>query len=122
MLNSEYLVIKWEWLEDSLEDRELEQFYEFLERASFDKEEEKYYIVNTKEPFANEVLEILKRKGYREPKKFVKLSKGKLLDKLAELSKLEDKELAHNEAVEALIDYINDENITDAYLNVPSYF
>lgn len=122
MLNSNYLVIPWEWLEDSLDDNELEKVYEFLERASFDKEEDRYYVVNTKEPYANEVLEILKRGCYREPQKPVKIAKEKLLDRLGELSKLEDGEIAHIEAVEALLDYINDDDIIDAYTDVPLYF
>lgn len=122
MLNSNYLVIPWEWLEDSLDDNELEKIYEFLERASFDKEEDRYYVVNTKEPYANEVLEILKRGCYKEPQKPVKIAKEKLLNRLEELSKLEDGEIAHIEAVEALLDYINDDEIIDAYLDVPLYF
>lgn len=122
MLNSEFLVIKWEWLEDTLNDEELEQLYEFLERASFDKDEDRYYVVNTKVPYSNEVLEILKNKGYKEPEKPVIITRQHLLDKLQELSKLEDGEIAHVEAVEALLDYINDDTITDAFSDVPLYF
>ena len=122
MLNSRYLVIEWEWLEDTLSNEELEQLYEFLERASFDKDEDRYYVVNTKVPYSNEVLEILKRKGYKEPEKPVKVTKQQLLDRLQELSKLEDGEIAHVEAVESLLDYINDDAITDAFSDVPLYF
>lgn len=122
MLNSEFLVIKWEWLENTLSNEELEQLYEFLERASFDKDEDRYYIVNTKVPYSNEVLEILKNKGYKEPEEPVRITKQQLLDKLQELSKLEDGEIAHVEAVEALLDYINDDIITDAFSDVPLYF
>ena len=122
MLNSRYLVIEWEWLEDTLSNEELEQLYEFLERASFDKDEDRYYVVNTKVPYSNEVLEILKRKGYKEPEKPVKITKQQLLDRLQELSKLEDGEIAHVEAVESLLDYINDDAITDAFSDVPLYF
>lgn len=122
MLDSKYLVINWEWLEDSLEDNELDTLYEFLDRASFDKEEDRYYVVNTKEPYADEVLKILKRKGYKEPEKSVKITKVQLLNKLRELSKLQDGEIAHIEAVEALLDYINDDEIIDAYSDIPLYF
>ena len=121
MLDSKYLVINWEWLEDSLEDNELDTLYEFLDRASFDKEEDRYYVVNTKEPYADEVLKILKRKGYKEPEKSVKITKVQLLNKLRELSKLQDGEIAHIEAVEALLDYINDDEIIDAYSDIPLY-
>lgn len=122
MFNSNYLVIPWEWLEDSLDDNELEKLYEFLERASFDKEEDRYYVVSTKEPFANEVLEILKKGCYREPKKPIKITKEKLLDRIKELSKLEDKEVAHVEAIEVLLDFINDEDIADAYSGTALWF
>ena len=114
-----YLVIPWEWLEDSLTGSELEKMYEFLERASFDKEEDRYYVVNTKVPYSNEVLKIIKNGGYKKPEK---ISKGQLLDKLRELSKLQDGEIAHIEAVEALLDYINDDEIIDAYSDIPLYF
>jgi len=121
VLNSKYLVIEWEWLEDALQDNELEILYGFLERASFYKEEEKYYIVNTKEPFANEVLEILRRKGYKEPEPSVKITKENLLKTLEELSHLEDRECAYEEAVEALLNYIDDNEITEAFLKVSSW-
>ena len=114
-----YLVMPWEWLEDSLTGSELEKMYEFLERASFDKEEDRYYVVNTKVPYSNEVLKIIKNGGYKKPEK---ISKGQLLDKLRELSKLQDGEIAHIEAVEALLDYINDDEIIDAYSDIPLYF
>ena len=51
----------------------------------------------------------------------MKLPKDELLDRLSKLSELEDSELAHIEAVEALLDYVNDDAIIDAYLNVPLY-
>ena len=113
-----YLVIEWQWLEDSLNDEELETLYDFLDRATFDKEEQRYYVIGEKEPRADEVAEILKN---RYKKKQVKLPKQELLEKLNELSELEDSELAHMEAVEALLDYINDDVIIDAYLDVPLY-
>lgn len=119
MVNSKYLVINWEWLEDSLDDIELEKFYEYLERASFDKTEESYYIVNTKEPYAPEVLKLIKE---GKPKENIKISKEKLLNRLDELSKLEDKEVAYLEAVETLLDYINDDVVNKAFLSVPSCF
>lgn len=114
--------MKWEWLESALSDAELEQLYEYLNRASFDKDENRYYIVNTKISYSNEVLEILKRKGYKEPLKPSKITKDQLLEKLYELSCLEDAELAHIESVEALLDYINDDAINDAFSDVPLYF
>ena len=119
---NEYLIIKWEWLEDVLNDEELEQFYEFLERASFDKEEDRYYVVNTKVPYADEVRSIIKNKGYKKPEKPIRITKVQLLNKLRELSKLQDGEIAHIEAVEALLDYINDDEIIDAYSDIPLYF
>ena len=107
-----YLVIPWEWLEDSLTGSELEKMYELLDKASFDKEEDRYF-VNTKIQCSDEAFNIKKKQ---------KLSKEQLLDKLQELSKLRDGELAHTEAVEALLDYINDNEINDAYSDVPLYF
>ena len=121
MLDSRYLVIEWEWLEDSLEDSELEKLYEYIERASFDKEEHKYYVVDTQAPYAEDVYKILKRGCYKPPEKPIKLEKGKLLSRLAELSKLEDGEIAQAEAIEAILDYINDDEITRAYCKVPLY-
>ena len=119
MLDNKYLVINWEWLEDTLSDAELEQFYGYLEKASFDKDEEKYYVINTKEPYAEEVLKVIKSRGYKKP---VKITREELLSRLEELSKLEDGEIAHIEAVEALLDYINDDKISDVYTDVPLYF
>ena len=114
MFNSEYLIIPWDWLESSLNGFELEKMYEFLERASFDKDEDRR-IVAQEIPCHNEALNYMNRK-----KKV--LTKDELLVKLAELSKLDDSEIAHIEAVEALLNYINDENIADAYLEVPLCF
>lgn len=119
MSDSKYLVIEWQWLEDSLSGSELETLYEYLDRASFDKEEQKHYVIKTTEPCADEVSDILKNKYI---KKQIKLPKEELLDKLKELSQLEDGEIAHIEAVEALLDYINDDSVTDAFLEVPLYF
>lgn len=118
MSEGKYLVIEWQWLEDSLNDEELETLYDFLDRATFDKEEQKYYVIEQEEPRADEVAEILKNK---RQKKHVKLPKQELLDRLNKLSELEDSELAHMEAVEALLDYINDDSIIDAYLGVHLY-
>ena len=114
MLNSDYLIIPWEWLEDALSGSELETLYEFLNRALFDKDEDSGFVTQ-EVPYQNEALDYMNKKK-------VKLTKEQLLDKLKELSKLEDSELAHVEAIEALLDYINDNEITNAYLSVPLNF
>lgn len=114
MLNSEYLIIPWEWLEDTLSGSELETLYEFLDRASFDKDEDRIFVTQ-EVPCHNEALDYMNKKK-------VKLTKEQLLKRLAELSKLEDGEMAHYEAVEALLDYINDGSITDAFTDIPLYF
>lgn len=114
MIDSEYLIIKWDWLENSLDDVELDKLYEFINRASFDKDEDRIFVIQ-KVPYQNEALDNINKKS-------VKLEKEKLLNKLNELSKLEDSEIACIEATEALLDYINDDDITDAYSDIPLYF
>lgn len=114
MFNSEYLIIPWEWLEDTLSGCELETLYEFLDRASFDKDGNTGFVTQ-RLLCQNEALDYI-------DKKKIKLTKEQLLKKLTELSKLEDTELAHVEAIEALLDYINDSDIIDTYLSIPSCF
>ena len=114
MLNSDYLIIPWEWLEDTLSGDELETLYEFLDRASFDKDEDRRFVTQ-KVPCQNEALDYMNKKK-------VKVTKEQLLERLAELSKLEDNEIAHVESIEALIEYINDDDIADAYADIPLYF
>ena len=114
MVDSENLIIPWEWLEDTLSGSELNTLYEFLDRASFDKDEDRI-VVTQKVPYQNEALDYINKKE-------IKLTKEDLLKKLIELSKLEDAELACVEAIEALLDYINDNSITNACSSIFSCF
>jgi hypothetical protein len=116
MMTNKFLVIDWEWIEDSLDDKEIETFYGLLEKASFDKPEYKYIVVNTAEPYAEKVQTVVNN-GRRARG----MLKSEILATLQELTEA-DPELAHAEADEALLQYINDKDIEKAFEEVPRWY
>ena len=56
-----HLILKWEWIENSLSDEEQKLLSILLEKATKDIPEHKYYIVNLDEPYANEVADIIEK-------------------------------------------------------------
>lgn len=109
-----HLVVKWEWLEESLNDEELETLYGLLDKATENKPEYRYIICNADESFAQRVYDIILN---NEPA----ISKDQTLLALNECRDL-DPELAHAEAEELLLKYINDKEIAKAFENVPKWF
>ena len=116
MITNKFLTIKWEWVEDSLDDEEIETFYALLEKASFDKPEYKYLVVNTDEPYADKVQDIIESRAAG----FTKAEAIRALKELAELRN--DPEIAHAEADEILLSYINDKAIENAFEEVPKWY
>ena len=110
-------MIKWDDIEESLNDRELDTFYSLLNIISGNKIEKEYVVVEKDEPWI-ERLEELKKSKDREPW----MSKKELLEKLRKCSEMKDSEEAHIEAVVTILDYLNDAEIDDAYSDVPLWF
>ena len=111
---NKFLVMKWEWLENALDDIELETLYALLQKASNDKPDYKYYVCNTDEPYADKILATLQGGT-------PKISRKELLDKLEELREA-DPEIGHVEADEALLDYINDKEVEDAFEKIEKWY
>jgi len=109
-----FLVIKWDWLEEALSDSELNDLYSLLSKATENKPEYKYYVVNTDEPYVDKIKATVEKGDS-------KISRAELLEKLKELSQLKDTELAHSEADELILSYVNDPEIEKAFEEVPSW-
>ena len=60
-MTDKFLVVKWEWLEESLSDKELHDFYYLLTAATAEKPEHKYYVVNKDEPYSEQVGELIEK-------------------------------------------------------------
>lgn len=108
-MDSKFLVLKWDSIEEKLSDSELNDFYKLLNIIIEDESEEDEYCV-----FPKAYVD-----GYRKGQEFTKeenkKKKENLLELLEELSNLKDVEIAHAEADEALIKYINDRDIAKAF-------
>lgn len=115
MLNK-FLVMKWEWIEEALNDEELEELYGMLSKVTENKPQYRYYVVNTDEPYVDKIKAIVERGTS-------KISREDLLRNLKELAELKhDPEVAHSEADELLINYINDPEIEKAFEEVPKWY
>ena len=113
---NKFLVVKWDWIEEALNDNELETLYKLLSIITEDKPEYKYYVVNTDEPYVDKIKAIVEKGDS-------KISREELLEELKELSELKhDPEVAHSEADEAIINYINDPEIEQAFEEVPKWY
>ena len=104
---TKFLVMKWEWLENALDEIELETLYSLIAKASNDKPDYKYYVVNTDEPYADKIIQTIQAPP-------AKISRKELLERLADLQEA-DPELAHIEADEAIMNYINDKEVEEAF-------
>ena len=116
MADNQFLVMDWEWLEDSLDDKELEDLYGLLEKASTDKPDYKYIVVNTEEPYSGKIQEIVETG--RAKRGMVKSEALRVLEEL----KGADPELAHAEADEIILRYLNDKDIEKAFDEVPKWY
>ena len=106
----DFLVMEWAWIEDAFNDEEIELFYDLLNKASEDKAEEKYLVYNEDSLSANKIKEALNRE-------LPAIKRNELLEALEELKNL-DSEVAHVEADELLLKYINDKEIEKAFDNI----
>ena len=114
-MQNKFLVVEWDLVEKNLTDEELENFYGMLASITNDEPEVDYYVVDTKETYADKVKAIIHRGT-------AKISREELIKELRELSELEDVELAHAEADELILSYVNDPVIEQAYEEVPKWY
>ena len=113
---NKFLVIKWDWLEEALNDDELNTLYYLLNAATENKPEYKYYVVNTDEPYADKVKAIVEKGDS-------KISRAEVISRLQELEGDDgDIEASHAEADELLLQYINDPEIEKAFEEVPKWY
>lgn len=113
---NKFLVVKWDWIEEALTDSELNDLYHLLSIITENKPDYKYYVVNTDEPYADKVKAIVEKGDS-------KISREGLLKVLKELSEIKhDPEVAHSEADEAILRYINDPEIEKAFEEVPKWY
>lgn len=114
MLNK-FLVVKWDWVEEALNDEELESMYDLLSKASFNKPEYKYYVVNMDEPYVDKIKAIIEKGDS-------KISRSDLITELKELSTMKDSEIAHARADELVMNYVNDPEIEKIFEEVPKWY
>ena len=114
-MQNKYLVLEWDLIENRLTDEELENFYGMLANITAEEPEADYHVINTKEPYADKVKAIMDRGT-------AKISRKELIEGLRELSELEDIELAHEEADELILSYVNDPVIEKAYEEVSKWY
>ena len=107
-MNSKFLVLKWEDIEDSLDNGDLNLLYDLLDKVTFDKPEKDYYVIDKSDPVAYRIPEVMQGKK-------LQISKSKAIEILKELQELKDYEIAHVEADEVLLKYINDKEIEEAF-------
>ena len=112
-----FLILDWNDIEENLDYKELNTFYGLLDVISGNNPEKEYLVLNGNEPWIDRVKELKKNSDRK-----LWMPKEELLGKLKKFSEMEDSEEAHIEAVIALLDYINDAEITDAYSDVPLWF
>ena len=113
---NKFLVIKWDWIEEALNDNELNDLYHLLSVITEDKPEYRYYVVNTDEPYADKIKAIVEKGDS-------KISREELISKLKELIGDEmDPEASHAEADELLLNYINDPEIEKVFEEVPKWY
>lgn len=114
-MQTDYLVLKWEDIEEHLNDEELETFYDFLAHITNDTAEDDYIVINKKLPYAERVQEITAKNEKA-------ITRDETIARLKELSELGDVEVAHCEADELLVNYINDSKITKAFEEVSKWY
>ena len=104
-MRSDFLVLKWDDIEEYLDDNNLNEFYRLLSIISEHDEDAQYLVINRKEPYLDRIESVIKNGAGR-------ISREELLGRLDELSQMKDKEIAHAEINELLLEYINDSAIS----------
>lgn len=109
--NGEFLIMKWEWLEESLSPEELNILFNCLIKASEDKEEKEI----------NKMMEDVKKELTKDDERPLdvynlgkKISKEEVLKCLKELQEC-DLEISLIEALEVLLKYVNDKEINKSF-------
>ena len=111
-----FLVVKWDWIEEALNDDELNTLYGLLSAATEDKPDYKYYVVNTDEPYVDKIKATVEKGD-------AKISRAALIASLKELvGDNSDPEATHAEADELLLQYINDPEIEKVFEEVPKWY
>ena len=107
---NKFLVVKWDWIEEALDDNEIEDLYYLLSKITEDKPEYRYYVVNTDEPYVDKVKAIIEKGDS-------KISREDLIKGLKEIAEMEDSdtEASRAEADELLMSYINDPEIEEVF-------
>ena len=59
MEHEKFLVMKWDWLKENLNEEEMKTLGYLLNKASANKPSHSYYVVNLDEPYAEKVKEII---------------------------------------------------------------
>ena len=113
-MDKDYLVLKWSDIEEHLNDEELENFYGYIAHITNDTPEDNFIVINEKAPYASKVIEL---RDSKEPP----VTKAEVLETFKELEEA-DPELAHSEADELLLRYINDKDIEEAFEEVPRWY
>ena len=126
MTFNKFLVLKWDWIEEALTDDELNTFYGLISAVTENKPEYTYHVVNSDEPYADVVEDLIKRKYRPEGDKGKgSVTRFELLKGLRELKGDYcdvDVEAGHAEADELLVRYINDPEVEKAFEEVPKWY
>ena len=111
-MDSNFIVLNWDKIEEKLNNFQLELFYELINMiGEGEREEDEYYVITRSE---KEIKESEKKRTQDD--------KRKLIETLKELKELGDMELSHIEADEALLRFINDKEIEDAYESISKWY
>ena len=105
----EFLIMKWDWIEETLSPEELNLFFNFLIKASEDKPDERYELCHKnlgKDKCPLNSITLGK-----------KISKEEVIKSLNELGEC-DPEVALLEAEELLLRYINDKEIEKSFESI----
>ena len=63
---NKFLVMKWEWVDENLDKKEIGELFKLLEKAAKNKPSYSYYVVNTDEPYADEVWKLIEEGKVKE--------------------------------------------------------
>lgn len=114
-MQEDYLVLEWNCIENNLSDVELEMFYDLINKITCQEPERKYLVLDEFKPYVVCNPEVANTKE-------IKLTKEDLLSQLNELSELGDIEMAHAEADELLLNYIDDREIESAFDKIEKWY
>lgn len=104
-MDTRFIVVEWDKVEAKLSDVQLDLFYELLnEIDKGELEHNEYFVITSNE---KKIIDSERKKNLEKKKRLLKI--------LNELKKLSDVEVAHAEADEALLSFIDDKEIERAF-------